>query len=987
MASAATHLPDHERWVVLATERIGQSEQASLPPATRLVTPGDAAVPDLDVRRRLYNVTEFCTAIKPDIIQWLWRQGYDEVVYFDPDIVLFDRPDEIGRAWAAGAEVALTPHLATATDHPGWVMRAVNLSGQFNLGFIAVRNRPEARRLVEWWRAQIAWNCIEDAGNGTFVDQKVVDHFPALSAAVHVIRHPGYNVAYWNLHEREMTRTGGRYATAGLPLAFFHFSGFEMFGAGVSRHTALARAGDGAVETILRDYGRRLVAGNDLALSLAPYDYDRFPDGTRSSALLRQALHRAIRAEAIAAGDILRPGFLLAPVPAVAPARYGGAVPRILALIAGFADLPEELRQPFDGYLAADHARRHKAVIPLLMALHRLGAVDAGTAEAIAGARHSPAPPAEADGGRITRLTWPADLGIEGWRQIVRLPALPFLLHSARPDLMESFDLDTAEGLIGYLAWFLAIGQESWKARAETIGDVVTALDQVPLPAPADLGVTEGSLLDAAILHVFAPATRHEGPPAPAGVLALEALLSGARNGPIKPAVAHVLRTWLWHREGGATPKILRLLAASARLRGRLLGSHTTRRITVEAVDEALSAIGLADLGRHPPPPPLARRRLPVPDDVASDCAIVGPFASVSGVGHAARGLRTLLRAAGRRPASIDLLAPADRPDAAGGDGWPTDRPLPLLVLHANADVTLDAIAKFEPLWRRAARRVGYWYWELPAMTGRMAAPAMLLDEIWVATEFVRRSVAPQVAIPVRVRPPVLQPADFTPSSPGGGSFGASRRGYRFLTVLDARSFLARKNPAGVVGAFLQAFPEGDEPAELLVKLSNGHGADQGLANLRDMAAADRRVRVLDGHFTDIEMNDLYESADCFVSLHRSEGLGLGIAQAMMRGKAVIATGYGGPMDFLSTRTAFLVPFRMVPVERDAYPDWLGQEWAEPDERAAAVYMKELVRNPAAGRALGDRARPAAERFFSPARILGQIPGPAAPPPLSRGAA
>lgn len=306
-------------------------------------------------------------------------------------------------------------------------------------------------------------------------------------------------------------------------------------------------------------------------------------------------------------------------------------------------------------------------------------------------------------------------------------------------------------------------------------------------------------------------------------------------------------------------------------------------------------------------------------------------------MGHSAHGVVQALTAAGHTPETLDLLAPADEVERTATS---------LLVLHANADLTLDAVVKFERLWRHARHRVGYWYWELAAMTRRMAAPSMLLDEIWVASEFVRSAIAPVSRCPVRICPPILRAADFAPSAAGGGSFGADRCGYRFLGVFDARSFIDRKNPEGIVRAFRNAFPEGKEPVELLLKLSNGHHNSAGLEAFRRLAAGDRRIRVLEGNFSAIEMNDLYESADCFVSLHRSEGLGLGIAQAMMMGRPVIATGYSGPMDFMTISTACLVPYRLVPVKRDAYPDWLGQEWAEPDERAAAVYMRELAGAP-----------------------------------------
>uniref|UniRef100_UPI0035AEC348 glycosyltransferase n=1 Tax=Stella sp. TaxID=2912054 RepID=UPI0035AEC348 len=836
----------------------------------------------------------------------------------------------------------------------------VSLSGQYNLGFIGLRAGPEARRLVAWWRDRIAWNCIEDAANGTFVDQKVVDHFPALSDAVHLIRHSGYNVAYWNVHERPVDQRAGTWTAAGQPLVFFHYSGFEMFGAGISRHVALPQARGGAVDTLLRDYGRRLLARGDLAHAVRPYDYDRLPDGTRLSAALRRALHRALEQGAAGPGDLLRPGWLVEPVPATRDLPYGGTIPRVLQFLRRFGDLPAEAIAAFERFLDADAEGRRRALMPLLAALHAVGAVDVGTAERLIDRTPVP-PPAD---GRPVDLVWPVARTVEDAPAALTIPALPLLLHAARADLTDSFDLADGAGIAAYLAWFLSIGLAGWTADPDTVAAIAVALDAEPFAGSA----TEepASLLDAALARLLAPdSDAMRGRPAAARALA--ALLEGSRPAGLRPALAQVVRTWLWHRRDGTLPRILRLLSGSPRLRERLLGRTAGRRASMEAIAAAFDRAGLPGLGRANAP---ARPAAAPPAPPEAGTVVVGPFATTSGVGHSAHGVVAALAAAGLRPETVDLLG-----SAAVADGVAPS----LLVLHANADVTLDAVVKFEPLWRRARRRVGYWYWELPAMTRRMAAPAMLLDEIWVASEFVRRAVAPVVGCPVRVCPPILRPSDFAPSADGGGSFGAGRRGFRFLGVVDARSFVARKNPEGIVRAFRHAFPDGDEPVELVVKLSNAHQNNADLARFRELAGGDRRIRLLEGTFSSVEMNDLYESADCFVSLHRSEGLGLGIAQAMMLGRAVVATGYSGPMDFMSAATAFLVPYRLVPVARDAYPDWLGQEWAEPDERAAAVYMKELARSPAAGRAVGARAAEAVRRHFAGDRVVRLMSRPEPP--------
>ncbi|BBK43598.1 hypothetical protein STVA_36180 [Allostella vacuolata] len=989
MDSVARHLPGHDRYLVLAADGVAPGDVAIYPAGTRLLTPADVAVPDLDLRRRLYNVTEFCTSIKPDMLGWLLDQGYDEVLYVDPDIVFFAPPDEIAAAFAAGADIVLTPHLVTASDHPQWALRAVSLSGQFNLGFIGLGAGAEARRALEWWRARIAMHCVEDAANGVFVDQKAVDFFASLFPGAHVIRHPGYNVAYWNLHERRLQQVGGGYRAAGQELAFFHFSGFALFGDGVSRHVPADAPPAGAVEAILRAYGRAIVAKGELDRFPVPYAYNRLPDGTRSSELVRRSMRGAIEEvdSGIRARDLLRPGFLTEPVWRLLDTHYGAPVARLVAMIDQFGRADEALRDTLDAYLDSDRASRRRETGTLLAALHEAGAIDVRTAERIA-EWHLPETLRRLMGRRDVDLFGNAvRLQVEDRRGGVELPVFLVVLHYTRQDLRESFDLSTVAGIIVYVAWFLTIGLGSWVLSDEAIDTIAAELDRVSL-APAGDGTgasetiasgargmadAEATLLDSAVLHIFEPQKDEHGEPRPPLVaspaIALEAVLGTGRRPPLKPRVARVLRAWIWGSGAGARPaRILRILSRSARARQLLLGARGARRVTVAAIDEALRRVGLGELAMHAPSAQPAAG-LPADGQTSAgrpaepvDVLIVGPFESNSGVGQSARGVRARLEAEGRRVHSLDLLARS----AKGRQALPDLAPR-LLVLHANADVTLESSIKFNPVWHRAERRIGYWYWELEAMTERMASSALVLDEIWVATRFVHDAVVPAVPIPVRVRPPLIDPAGFQPSSPGGGSFGAGKRGYRFLGVLDARSFVERKNPLGIVRAFRRAFADLDAPVELIVKLSNAHHNEPGLSRFRDLAAGDRRIRIVEGTLSDLEMNDLYESADCFVSLHRSEGLGLGILQAMMRGKAVIATAYSGPMDFMHAGNAFLVPYQLVPVAADAYPDWLCQRWADPDEAAAAVYMKELAKSPAAGVALGRRAREDAKRLFAPA--------------------
>lgn len=956
MASAARFLPGYQQFLVLTAAAAPSAPPPAFPTGCRILTPDEMDVPRLDLRRRIYNVTELCTSIKADAFRHLFAAGFDEVLYFDPDVKLFAPPEEIDATWRDGADIALTPHVIVPGEHPDWVMRAVARSGQFNLGFLGLRRSARAQRALSWWHRQTALDCVEDPANGVFVDQKVVDFFVSLFPGCGVIRHRGYNVAYWNLHERPLSHGPDGYLVDGVPLAFFHFSGFSIFRDRMSRHTAhLANAGppNAAVARIMREYASELVGNGELGRAQAPYTYGDIAGG-RNSETLRRALRAAAGPDGgnIAADHLDRPDFLTEACPA--DDGIGFPAPRLMRLLAHSPTLPEELRREIARYLRAGIAERRAMIEPILVHLHHLGAVDAGCVETIADA----APP-EHLAPRATRATAdalaaPRRIALPEAADDVELPLLLLLVQYVRRDLARAFDLRTRKGAVALATWFLAEGTKTYPLAAETVEGIVIALDRT--------ATAHGSILDAALVALHASPGKADDVPAEASDEdAMLAILRGDRSRHHAPLLA-AIRKWIWRREAGGIPRIVRLLGTSRRVRAALFGAHPRRRVPHSAIDAALAAIGLADLASHSPTPPAgagseAPRR-------AVGSVVVGPFAGFSGVGTSAHGVRALLRYAGIGGLSVDVMAPRDTVARRLSGLNPR-----LLMLHVNADITLDAIVKFHDLWCRAERRAAYWYWELPEMTRRMAAASLLLDEVWVATDYVRRSVAPASTAAVRVVPPPIDPGAFRPTSAAGGSFGAGKRRYRFLGVADSRSFVARKNPDGILRAFRRAFPAGDEAAELVVKLSNGRGHGAALAEFDELARGDRRIRVVDGTLTQAEMNDLYQSADCFVSLHRAEGLGLGIVQAMMRGKPVIATGFSGPMDFLTDANSLLVPFTLAPVPPDSYPDWIGQVWAEPDETAAAVYMKELARRPDAGAAIGRRATSDARSFFAFDRI------------------
>ncbi len=228
-----------------------------------------------------------------------------------------------------------------------------------------------------------------------------------------------------------------------------------------------------------------------------------------------------------------------------------------------------------------------------------------------------------------------------------------------------------------------------------------------------------------------------------------------------------------------------------------------------------------------------------------------------------------------------------------------------------------------------------------------------LVDEVWVASEFTREAVAAETSKPVHVVPVPLEPPEVSPVS--RAEVGLPD-GFLFLFSFDFLSIAERKYPLGLVEAFCRAFRPGEGPM-LAIKSINGDRRSEELTRLRRAAAGRPDVHVLDGYVPPATKDAVMASCDCYVSLHRSEGLGLTLAEAMALGKPVIATGYSGNLAFMDEENSYLVRHgtAITPAGIDPYP--AGAEWAEPDLDHAAELMRRVYEHPEEARERGARAR------------------------------
>jgi glycosyltransferase involved in cell wall biosynthesis len=257
-------------------------------------------------------------------------------------------------------------------------------------------------------------------------------------------------------------------------------------------------------------------------------------------------------------------------------------------------------------------------------------------------------------------------------------------------------------------------------------------------------------------------------------------------------------------------------------------------------------------------------------------------------------------------------------------------------------------------------RTIGVWAWEASTVPPGWDAAFALVDEIWTNSEYVTSVLAPASPVPVVTLPqPVLAPASAAGELPVdlGDAF-------TFLFTFDFFSTARRKNPVGLVEAYTRAFEPGDG-AQLVIKTFNGDVKPESLAQLERAAAGRADVHVIDRFLPVAQKDALLARADAYVSLHRSEGFGLSLAEAMLLGKPVIATGYSGNLQFMTPANSWLAGYELTRVGEgvEIYPP--DAQWAEPDLGHAAELMREVRAGGEAVRQRAERGRRDVEAAFS----------------------
>lgn len=236
---------------------------------------------------------------------------------------------------------------------------------------------------------------------------------------------------------------------------------------------------------------------------------------------------------------------------------------------------------------------------------------------------------------------------------------------------------------------------------------------------------------------------------------------------------------------------------------------------------------------------------------------------------------------------------------------------------------------------------IGYWPWELPDMPPVWREVYGLVDEVWAASRYTAAAFQRSAPVPVQVLPPCVDIPGLAKVRAAARKLRDSRPDrFRFFYPFDRNSYLARKNPGAAIEAFRRAFSPDDGGVELVLRVNGESGNDEDVAKLRHAVLADQRIVLREGTLPKADALALLASSDCLVSPHRAEGFGRNIAEAILLQVPVVATRFGGCVDFLYGDEA--IDWRPVGIRDGEYPFAHGQWWAEPDIEHLARRMQEI---------------------------------------------
>ena len=313
--------------------------------------------------------------------------------------------------------------------------------------------------------------------------------------------------------------------------------------------------------------------------------------------------------------------------------------------------------------------------------------------------------------------------------------------------------------------------------------------------------------------------------------------------------------------------------------------------------------------------------------------------------------------------------SPHRKQDSTYQNYFSPDNPYPINLIQVNADQVRVFLKSVGTSYIKEKYNIGFWAWELPSFPPEWMPAFSVFDEIWTYSNYCADSISLVSPIPVvKIMPSI----SLSVPSQSRSALGLPSDRFIFLFMFDFYSRIERKNPGATIAAFKKAFGESRDVL-LLIKFSNSKRFPAQRQQLYELAANADNIRFIDGYLSREEINALLYRCDCYVSLHRSEGFGLTMAEAMYYGKPAIATGYSSNTEFMNVGNSFLVSYDRAIIAEDYGPYKKGNVWAEPNIEHASYLMRYVFDNYEQASIVGERAARDIRSLLSPQAIAPKI--------------
>lgn len=319
---------------------------------------------------------------------------------------------------------------------------------------------------------------------------------------------------------------------------------------------------------------------------------------------------------------------------------------------------------------------------------------------------------------------------------------------------------------------------------------------------------------------------------------------------------------------------------------------------------------------------------------------LIGNIRAETGLGQSTRLVSDILEASGEAYVIHDFFVPPgpSMNDHTHDDKISEEIPYDINIFHVNAsEFTLAFINMGKQVWDHRYN-IAYWLWELEEFPEEWLGCIDLVDEIWTPADFITNTLKKYTDKPVMTLPYCVEAP--TDEKFDREFFGLPDDIFLFLMMFDSGSIMERKNPDSVFAAYKEAFGTDNDKVGIVVKINEYSKED--IEYIHAALAGYTNVYILSETLTKVQVNSLIKAVDVFVSLHRAEGFGLVLAEAMITGTPTIATNWSANTEFACPEAACMVDYKMIEIEKDIPPYKKGYHWADADVTKAAGFMKRL---------------------------------------------